>query len=132
MNSHPSPLLGQEYPRLLLEPGDDPLHSGLEVLHSDACAGVPGGDQGGLVTNIRDLSSGEAVSERREILGEILSLFIFCLDSRKMNFEYFCPTSDVRKRNLNVSVKSSRSKESWVKCIKSVSGAENNDLKISL
>ena len=82
------------------------------MLHGDAGAGVSGGNQSGLVTNIRNLSSGEAVGERREILGETLGILIFCLDSLKMNFEYFCPASDVRKRNLNVSVKSSRSEES--------------------
>ena len=46
-----------------------------------------------------------------------------------MNLEYFRPSSDVRKRNLNMSVKSSRSKKSRVEGIKSVGGTKNNDLK---
>ena len=127
--SQPPPLLGLEDPRLSLQPSNYPLHGGLEVVHGDAGAGLPGGDQGGLVTNIRNLSSGKSVCQSREILCQGLRFFILRLDSRQMNLEYFCSTSDVRQRNLNVSVKSSRSQKSRVKRIKSVSGPKYDYLR---
>ena len=131
MKSHSSPLLWQENSRFLLEPSNHPLHSGLKVLHGDLGAGVPCSDQGSLVTNIGHVSPGESVGECGEILCESLSVFFLSLDFRQMDLKDLSTASDVRKRHLNVSIKSTGSEKGRVNGVQSVGGTKNNDLSLN-
>lgn len=54
---------------LLLQAADDPVDGGLEMLHGDLDLLAAGGDESGLVADVRDVGAGEAGGERRQPLG---------------------------------------------------------------
>ena len=67
IGDHPA-LLGIEQAVALLEPGDDALEGGGEVVHRDRLGAPAGRHQRRLVDQVGEIGAGEARRQRRDLL----------------------------------------------------------------
>ena len=88
-----------------------------------------GGDQGGFIANIRNISTCEAWSEGRKLLRQgILAEALLQLEWSQVDPEDRRPAFDFQEANVNLTVEAARRHQGWVKDVWAVSAGQHNDV----
>merc|ERR1719400_2551258 len=93
-------------------------------------ASLPGSDQSSLVTDISNISSGEAGGEGGHLLGQLL-LVELSFQSSQVNFEDAGPPLDIWSRHVNLSVKPARPHQGLVQDVDPVGGGEDDHVALA-
>ena len=89
-----------------------------------------GGDQGGFIANIRNISTCEAWSEGGKILLQgILAEALVQLERTQVDPEDRRPAFDVWGANVNLMVEAARPHQGWVKDVRAVGAGQHNDIR---
>ena len=113
--------------RLSFETSNNPVYRIEKILLIDGLLIMTRSSQCRFITYICDISTGEA----RSMLRQEFKIKIFCeLETSEMNREYLFPLLQVRKIDMNLSVKTTGTHESLVKDVCTVGCSEDDDTGI--
>ena len=91
---------------------------------------MAGGNQGGFVANIRNISTCEAWSEGRKLPHQgILAEALVQLEWTQVDPEDRRPAFDVRGASVNLMVEAARPHQGWVKDVGTVGAGQHDDVR---
>ena len=120
-------LLGGHHLGLLLQTADDAVHSVEEVLLGDGFLVVAGGDQGGLVADVGNVSAGESRSLTRQ---EVDVEAVVGLQRLQMYLEDSLALCHVGQVDVDLTVETSGTQQCLVKHVDAVGGCQNDDTRV--